>query len=161
MGDNAFATVDEDARRQFELAWAKGRPEPIEQLLPAADNSRYAATLLELVLIDLEMSWKLRSRSGAEGPRAEDYLARFPVLKSPHLLARLVQEEYLIRHRHGAKPAVAEYHARFPDLNWTVIAFDTSVSDRRDTEPELPNIPGLEFQGVLGRGGMGIVYNAS
>ena len=48
MRERAFDTVDEDARRRFESAWASGQPEPIERYLPSADNSNYAATLLEL-----------------------------------------------------------------------------------------------------------------
>ena len=40
------AVVDEQARKQFESALVKRKPEPIERFLPAADHSGYLATLV-------------------------------------------------------------------------------------------------------------------
>lgn len=89
-------TVDEGARRRFESAWKEGPAPRIEEFLPAADDPRYAATVLELVAIDMEMSW----RRGA-GRTAEEYIARFPLLAEPERVRELAREEE--RARRGAQ----------------------------------------------------------
>ncbi len=81
-------TIDEHARRRFEAAWKQGPSPRIEDFLPPAEDPSYAATLLELVAIDLEMSW----RAGA-GRGADDYVARFPALRTPEYIRDLSREE--------------------------------------------------------------------
>lgn len=80
-------TVDEAARRRFETAWKQGPPR-IEEFLPPEDDPRYAATLLELVAIDLELSWRIGT-----GTSVDDYLARFPALRTPEAVRELAREE--------------------------------------------------------------------
>ena len=46
--------INEQARRQFELSWQRGEPANIAEFLPAAGDVSYAATLEELVHIDIE-----------------------------------------------------------------------------------------------------------
>ena len=46
--------INEQARRQFELSWQRGAPANIGEFLPAASDASYAATLEELVHIDIE-----------------------------------------------------------------------------------------------------------
>jgi len=79
--------VDEAARRRFEAAWRAGQPRPIEEFLPAPDQSSYLPTLEELVHIELEFAWKAALSNGSgdtveyrERPLVEGYLARFPRL---------------------------------------------------------------------------------
>lgn len=80
-------TVDEDARRRFEAAWKQGPPR-IEDFLPPEGDPRRAPTLLELVAIDLELSWRV-----GKGTTVDDYLARFPALRVPEAVRELAREE--------------------------------------------------------------------
>ena len=82
-----IATIDEAARRRFETAWKQGPPR-IEEFLPPEDDPCYAPTLLELVAIDLELSWRV-----GQGRSVDDYLARFPVLRAPEYVRELAREE--------------------------------------------------------------------
>ena len=108
-------TIDEDARRRFEAAWAQGAAVPIEACLPPPDDPRWLATLEELVLIEMDRRWKLER---ASGPRVEDFLSRFPRLNQLEIIARLAREEYEIRQAHGDRPALAGFRERFPGVHW-------------------------------------------
>ena len=104
------------------------RPARIEEVLPDERDSRYLATLEELVLIDLEFAWKNHrridensdtsagDRSCPTPPIVEGYLARFPALKERAIVLRLLQQEWRVRLRYGDHPAADEYGRRFPEL---------------------------------------------
>jgi hypothetical protein len=51
------STIDEQARRRFEQAWREGRPQPLEQFLPSADDPAYLGTLEELVCRLSSFDW--------------------------------------------------------------------------------------------------------
>ncbi|HKD37517.1 MAG TPA: protein kinase [Pirellulales bacterium] len=106
-------SIDEDARRKFEAAWAARKPIPIEACLPPRDSLAWLPTVEELTLIELELGWKANRK---DGPLVEDYLARFPQLLRADILLRLIQEEYDVRHRFGDRPAREQYQERFPDV---------------------------------------------
>ena len=82
-----IASIDEAARRRFESAWKQGPP-AIEEFLPAVDDPTYLGTLLELVAIDLELSWR-----AGKGRSVDEYLTRFPVLRTPESMRELDREE--------------------------------------------------------------------
>ena len=154
---SASDTIDETARRHFELAWRDKNPRAIEDFLPAADSPHFLATLEELVQIDLEMRWK--TEPGAP-PRLESYLKRFPQLDQPERVRRLLHQEYRIRSQQGESPDVTEYQQRFPDIVRSDEDLQVTVASKTRPVETLSGLEGYDIVEVLGKGGMGVVYKA-
>jgi predicted ATPase len=152
-----------DAVRRFEDACRQGPRPALDDYLPAADPIR-SRILIELVHIDLE----LRLKAG-EPARVEEYLARYPELSGDRGVAlALIAAEHELRRRRESGLTLDEYLQRFPQYRAelpdqiaqpTVPAGDTPRPAAPRAEPA-PQVAGYEVLGLLGRGGMGIVYKA-
>jgi len=179
-----MTNIDETLRREFESDWLQGSPGEIAAYLPERSSPAYMPTLEELICIDLEFRWSRQATKGAQGDDTkptrccepqmlEDYLQRFPELREPTILQRLIDQEVWARKNSPTPPGNEEYHKRFPELNLLASKerqsrhnASTEVFEKTDPAPPVRAevCPGsfgpYRLLKLLGRGGMGSVYFA-
>ena len=170
MNADAYDSVDESCRQQFELKWQRGENPKIEEFVPKQEDSKRIGTLEELVHIDMEFRWKSAGSTPSPEtftPTAASYLNRFAELNQNEIVDRLVQGEFELRHRFGEKPAVANFFAQIaslpnlsPDMPEKLAGHLSLIQKSYRTDRPGDQVDRYKLVAEHGRGGFGAVWRA-
>ncbi len=162
LGDDTWSGC-ESLIRAFERAWRLDSPPAIEDYLVVNESLR-GELLRELVHVDLELRVKAGQRTCVES-----YLERYPHLANdPNSVIDLIAAEFELRRRRESDLDADEYCRRFPAYRGWLAA--RLIHDQPTIGPadlglrtgpaQPPAVPGYEIVAEIGRGGMGVVYQA-
>lgn len=123
----------------FEAAWRAGKPLQIKDLVSQAEYAKSAATVVELVCVDLEYQWQRRDEDHQTSPRSVDsYMLEFPdVFSHETWLIELITEDYRARHRWGDRPRpeliVKKYPTTATQLSAELRRIDSELQRETDS----------------------------
>jgi serine/threonine protein kinase len=176
MSETGEATTGNDPSEQLRRLWRQGHKPDVRQFL-AGVVGLSLAQVVAVLRDDQEARWQ-----AGEDVWAEAYLAMHPALAHDvEKAVELVYSEFLLRERLGRNPTLDEYLRRFPhygsrlkqqvvlhqalandpwsDLLAPLPSLDVATAPHVLSTP-LPAISGYDLVRELGRGGMGVVYQA-